>query len=68
MKRKAREREIRLGAEDYADQVLGTLETNLDKFLSAVQRGRERLQRPERGHLGQGVARARGRGGRAPWE
>ena len=40
----AREREIRLGAEDYADEVLGTLETNLDKFLSAVQRGRERLQ------------------------
>ena len=40
----ARDREIRLGAEDYADEVLGTLEMNLDKFLSAVQRGRERLQ------------------------
>jgi len=39
-----REREIRLGAEDYADEVLGTLEENLGKFLSAVQRGRERLQ------------------------
>jgi len=40
----AREREIRLGAEDYADEILKTLETNLEKFLSAVQRGRERLQ------------------------
>lgn len=39
-----REREVRLGAEDYADEVLGTLENNLGKFLSAVQRGRERLQ------------------------
>ncbi len=39
-----REREVRLGAEDYADEVLGTLEVNLGKFLSAVQRGRERLQ------------------------
>ncbi|MEK7817590.1 MAG: ATPase [Actinomycetota bacterium] len=41
---RAREREIRLGAEDYADEVLETLETNLDKFLAAVKRGRERLQ------------------------
>jgi vacuolar-type H+-ATPase subunit H len=39
----AREREIRLGAEDYADEILGTLETNLSKFIAAVQRGRERL-------------------------
>ncbi|HMM48499.1 MAG TPA: hypothetical protein PKE32_02645 [Miltoncostaeaceae bacterium] len=39
-----REREVRLGAEDYADEVLGTLEMNLGKFLQAVQRGRERLQ------------------------
>lgn len=38
-----REREVRLGAEDYADQILSTLETNLGKFLSAVQRGREQL-------------------------
>jgi cell division septum initiation protein DivIVA len=41
-----REREIRLGAEDYADEVLGNLEVNLDKFLAAVRRGRERLQTP----------------------
>jgi len=39
-----REREVRLGAEDYADEVLSTLEVNLGKFLAAVQRGRERLQ------------------------
>ena len=41
---RAREREIRLGAEDYADDILNTLEVNLQKFTSAVQRGRERLQ------------------------
>jgi hypothetical protein len=40
----AREREIRLGAEDYADENLNTLEINLTKFIAAVQRGRERLQ------------------------
>ncbi len=39
-----RERETRLGAEDYADEVLGNLEMNLEKFLAAVRRGRERLQ------------------------
>jgi len=39
-----REREIRLGAEDYADEVLSNLEVNLEKFLAAVRRGRERLQ------------------------
>jgi nucleotide-binding universal stress UspA family protein len=47
---KRREREVRLGAEDYADDILSTLEVNLGKFLSAVQRGREQLQQrnPER--------------------
>jgi cell division septum initiation protein DivIVA len=44
---RAREREIRLGAEDYADDILNTLEVNLSKFISAVQRGRERLQGKE---------------------
>ena len=29
--------------EDYADEILSTLEVNLEKFLAAVQRGRERL-------------------------
>ena len=41
---RVREREIRLGAEDYADDILNTLEVNLQKFTAAVQRGRERLQ------------------------
>jgi F0F1-type ATP synthase membrane subunit b/b' len=41
---RGREREIRLGAEDYADDILNTLEVNLQKFTAAVQRGRERLQ------------------------
>src|SRR3979411_2980419 len=41
---RAREREIRLGAEDYADEILKTLEVNLSKLLAAPQRGRERLQ------------------------
>jgi hypothetical protein len=29
--------------EDWADGILSTLETNLDRFLVAVRRGRERL-------------------------
>src|ERR671937_103454 len=36
-------RETRLEMEDWADSILSTLETNLDKFLTAVRRGRERL-------------------------
>ena len=40
---RAREREIRLGAEDYADEILSTLEVNLEKVLAAVRRGRDRL-------------------------
>jgi cell division septum initiation protein DivIVA len=41
---RGREREIRLGAEDYADEILNTLELNLTKFIAAIQRGRERLR------------------------
>ena len=37
-------RETRLEMEDWADSILSTLEVNLDKFLGAVKRGRERLQ------------------------
>ena len=37
-------RETRLEMEDWADSILSTLEVNLDKFLGAVRRGRERLQ------------------------
>src|SRR5215216_5697317 len=44
---RVREREIRLGAEDYAAEILNTLEVNLSKFIAAVQRGREGLQRPD---------------------
>src|ERR687892_681921 len=59
---RAREREIRLGAEDYADDTLNTLEVNLSKFIAAVQRGRDRLQgREGRGHReGQGGEGAKG--------
>ncbi|MCK4268644.1 MAG: ATPase [Actinomycetia bacterium] len=41
---RGKEREIRLGAEDYADEMLANLEVNLGKLLTAVQRGRDRLQ------------------------
>ncbi len=44
---RAEEHEIRLGAETYADEILSTFETNLSKFIAAIQRGRERLQRPD---------------------
>ena len=79
---RAREREIRLGAEDYADDILNTLEVNLTKFIAAVQRGRDRLQGREegRGLVGRkqpagrlrtdGLAEAAGLAGCAPmvWE
>src|SRR5439155_35407 len=59
----ARAREIRLGAEDYADEILNTLEINLQKFLAAVQRGRDRLagreQEPAGGGFGSTDDRAR---------
>jgi vacuolar-type H+-ATPase subunit H len=35
--------EVRTGAEGYADEIFGTLEANLDKFLTAVRRSRDRL-------------------------
>ncbi len=38
------EREIRCCAEDYADEILNTLEVNLSKFIDTVKRGRERRQ------------------------
>ncbi|MCL2324260.1 MAG: ATPase [Actinomycetia bacterium] len=41
---RANEREIRMGAEDYADEMMANLEVNLGKMLTAVQRGRDRLQ------------------------
>ena len=39
----AREREMRVGAEDYADQIFATLETTLDNLLTNVTRCRQRL-------------------------
>lgn len=41
---RTKEREVRLQAEDYADEMLANLEVNLGKLLTAVQRGRDRLQ------------------------
>lgn len=38
-----REREILLGAEDQADEILNTLGGNLSRFNTAVQRGRDGL-------------------------
>src|SRR3979411_1175130 len=49
---RAREREIRLGAEDYADDILNTLEVNLQKFTAAGQRGRDGLPGREEGERG----------------
>jgi hypothetical protein len=49
---RSREREIRLGAEDYADDILNTLEVNLQKFTQAVQRGRERLAGRDEAEVG----------------
>ena len=40
---RALDREIRLGAEDYAKAILEQLETYLGNFRAAVVRGRERL-------------------------
>ena len=45
---RSRERQIRLGAEDFADGILGSLEANLERFTAAIQRGRERLGVSER--------------------
>lgn len=50
---RSREREIRLGAEDYADEILNTLEVNLQKFTAAVQRGRDRLAGRDEEPLGE---------------
>ncbi len=40
---RATERQIRLGAEDFADGILGSLDTNLERFPAAIPRGRDRL-------------------------
>jgi cell division septum initiation protein DivIVA len=43
----AREQEIRLGAKDYADEILNTLELNLAKVIATIQRARDRLHRTD---------------------
>ena len=53
-RRKARE--MRLGADDYADSILENMETNLTKFLAAVQRGREQLSARSEDHTGPATA------------
>jgi hypothetical protein len=37
--------------EDWADGILSTLEVNLEKFLTAVKRGRERLHERSQEHV-----------------
>ncbi|MDX6512801.1 MAG: hypothetical protein QOE36_2305, partial [Gaiellaceae bacterium] len=49
-------RETRLEMEDWADGILSTLEVNLEKFLTAVKRGRERLHERSQEHVVAGVA------------
>jgi hypothetical protein len=49
-------RETRLEMEDWADSILSTLEVNLDKFLVAVRRGRERLHDRSQESVVAGVA------------
>jgi regulator of protease activity HflC (stomatin/prohibitin superfamily) len=44
-------RETRLEMEDWADGILSTLEVNLEKFLTAVKRGRERLHERSQEHV-----------------
>jgi hypothetical protein len=56
----SREREIRLGAEDYVDEILNTFEVNLSKLIAAVKRGRERLHGPTEPTVGDTPSRRSG--------
>jgi hypothetical protein len=49
-------RQTRLEMEDWADSILSTLEVNLDKFLGAVKRGRERLHERSQETVVAGIA------------
>jgi hypothetical protein len=42
--------------EDWADSILSTLEVNLEKFLTAVKRGRERLHERSQETVVAGIA------------
>ena len=48
-------RETRLEMEDWADGILSTLEVNLERFLTAVKRGRERLHERSRESVVAGI-------------
>jgi hypothetical protein len=49
-------RETKLEMEDWADNILSTLEVNLEKFLTAIRRGRERLHERSQETVVAGVA------------
>jgi F0F1-type ATP synthase membrane subunit b/b' len=51
-------RETKLEMEDWADNILSTLEVNLEKFLTAIRRGRERLHERSQETVVAGVAAA----------
>src|SRR5690348_16640071 len=56
-------REARLEMEDWADSMLASLEVNLDRFLTAVRRGRERLhERSQESVVGAGLGVGDGAG------
>ena len=60
-------REARLEMEDWADSMLASLEVNLDRFLTAVRRGRERLhERSQETVVGAGIGPRERRHGRRP--
>ena len=58
-------RETKLEMEDWADNILSTLEVNLEKFLTAIRRGRERLHERSQETVVAGVAEG-GLGRRLP--
>ena len=61
-------RETRLEMEDWADSILYTLEVNLEKFLTAVKRGRERLHERSQETVMAGVAVTPGTSNEQPYD
>src|SRR6266487_4678218 len=61
-------RETRLEMEDWADSILSTLEVNLEKFLTAVKRGRERLHERSQETVMAGVAVTTGSSNEQPYD
>src|SRR4029077_5219626 len=60
-------REARLEMEDWADSMLASLEVNLDRFLTAVRRGRERLHERSQETVVAGIGPSDGGGGDSTW-